>query len=180
VFCLDVVELVKYKGAKALLETLVAFPERLFTISELAKVAKVPFSSVWRLVRKWEPAGIVETGRIGGSVTVRLKKSAYTNRVIELVRLSVSPQGFTVEQLKETLAKTAGVKEAFLFGSVARGEEKLESDIDLAVWADNRFDADALVFTVAEKWGTKVVPLIFEKKNELNAFLEGKEHVRIV
>lgn len=172
-------QLVKYKGSKALLETLVAFPERLFTISELAKVAKVPFSSAWRLVKKWEPAGIIQTGRIGGSVTVKLKKSEYADRVIELMRLSVSPQGFTVERLEEALRKTPGLKEAFLFGSVAKGQEKLDSDIDLAVWADGRFDADALVFQIAEKFGTKVVPLVFAKKSEIDAFLEGKEHVRI-
>ncbi len=177
---MDAVHLLKYKGAKALLETLSAFPERVFTISELAKVAKVPFASAWRLVRKWEPAGIVQTGRVGASVTVKLNKSPYAERVVELMRLSVSPQQFTVEQLKEELKRVPGVKAAFLFGSVARKEEKLESDIDLAVLSDGRFDADALVFLAAEKWGAKVVPLVFAKKSGLDSFLEGKEHVRIV
>lgn len=177
---MNALHLAKYSGARALLETLSAFPERLFTISELAKTAKVPFASAWRLVRKWEPAGIVETGRVGSGVTVRLKKSAFSDRVVEMVRSSVSPQGFAVGQLKGVLKKTPGVKSAAVFGSVAQGKERLESDIDLAVWADSRFDADALLFEVAQKLGVKVVSLVFARKTEMDEFLEGKEHVKLI
>jgi len=175
----DAIQLVKAKGAKALLEALSAFEQRTFTISELAREAKVPFASAWRLVRKWEPAGLVETGRVGAGVTVRFKKSPYALHVLELLRANVSPQRFTVGGLKEVFRKKPEVKAAFLFGSVARGEEKLESDIDVALWADKEFDADGLVFDVAEKWGAKIVPLVFADDKELKEFLEGKEYVRI-
>ena len=177
---METIGLIKYKGARNVLETLLKFPERQFTINELAKTAGIPFSSCWRLVKKWEPAGIIETGRAGKSVTVKLKRSAYTRRAAELVQLSVSPQAFTVETLKKTLKNTKGVGEVYLFGSVARGEEKLESDVDLAVLAGREFDADALVFSVYERLGTKIVPLVFRNRKELAGFLRGKDGVRLV
>jgi predicted nucleotidyltransferase len=180
VFFLEALELVKYKGAKRVFETLSRFPKRRFTISELAKTSKTPFSSVWRLVKKWEKAGIVEAGRIGKSVAVNLKQSAYTSKVSELVRLSESPQAFTVKTLKRTLKKTRGVKKVFLFGSTARGEEELDSDVDLAVLARKNFDADALVFGVCGELGTKVIPIVFRDEKQLEEFLRGKDKVKIV
>ena len=177
---MEAIELVKYKGAKSVLETLLKFPKRQFSINELAKTSEIPFSSCWRLVRKWEPAGIIETGRLGKSVTVKLRQSGYAKRAAELVKLSASPQAFAVEALKKMLKKTRGVKEVFLFGSVAKGEEKLESDVDLAVLAGREFDADALVFSVYEKLGAKVVPLVFRRKKEFSAFLRGKEAVSLL
>ncbi len=176
---MDAVNLIKYKGAKAVLEALQAYPKRLFTISELAKTAKVPFSSAWRLTRRWEPAGIIESGRIGNSVTIRLRQTPYAGKVVELARLSFSPQAHTAGQLKKILKKTPSVKAAYLFGSVATGKEKPESDIDLAIWAGRRFDADALAMRTLDEFGAKTVPLVFRSEKDLKAFLEGKEHVKL-
>ncbi len=162
-----------------MLETLLKFSNRQFTINELAKESKVPFASAWRLVQKWEPAGIIETGRIGKSVTVKLKKSEYLDSIVSLLKLSVSPQAFTVSALKDFLVKEDGIKEAYLFGSVARGEEKITSDIDLALLATSGYDANALVYDSYSKLGTKIVPITFISKKEFSAFLADKNGVRL-
>jgi predicted nucleotidyltransferase len=162
-----------------MLETLLAFPKRQFTINELAKEAGVPFASAWRLVKRWEPAGILETGRVGKSVTVRLHKSEYLDSIVSLLKISTTPQAFTANALKGVLAKEKGVKEAWLFGSVAKGEEKRASDIDVALLVEKGFDANALVFGTYESYGTKVVPIVFENKLELAAFMSGKKGVRL-
>ena len=158
---------------------LLKFPNRLFSINELAKQAGVPFASTWRLVQKWEPAGIIETGRVGRSVTVRLRKSEYVDSVASLLDASMSPQAFTSKALKELFARENGVKAAFLFGSVARGEETLASDIDVALLAERGFAANDLVFDVYKTYGTKVVPLVFFSRSEFETFMADKNGVRL-
>lgn len=176
---MDTIQLVKYRGSRQMLETLLKFPNRQFTINELAKEAGVPFASAWRLVQKWEPAGIIVTGRVGRSVTVKLHKSEYLDSISSLLKISVSPQAFTAIALKGLLAKEKGVKEAHLFGSVATGSEKPASDIDVALLGEKGFNANNLVFEVYEKYGTKVVPLAFSSKKELDAFMVDKKGARL-
>jgi len=176
---MEAMELVKNRGARQMLETLMKFPSRQFTINELARESAVPFASAWRLVRLWEPAGIIETGRVGRSVTVKLRKSEYLDAVSSLLKISVSPQAFTADAVANLLAREKGVKEAYLFGSVASGKETPASDIDIALLAHKGFNANGLVFSIYEKYGTKIVPLAFSSKKELDAFMEGKESRRL-
>lgn len=176
---MEAIQLIKYKGSRKLLETLVKYPNRQFTINELAGEAGVPFASAWRLVRKWEPPGLIETGNVGRSVTVKLRRSEYLKSVLSLLNVSMSPQAFTARALKELLTKESGVKEAYLFGSVARGEEKLASDIDVALLVEKGYDANRLVFNIYGKFGTKLVPLAFQGRKELEAFMAGKKGERL-
>ncbi|MEW6328754.1 MAG: nucleotidyltransferase domain-containing protein [Candidatus Micrarchaeota archaeon] len=176
---MEAIQLVKYSGSRQLLATLLRFPDRQFTINELAKEAGVPFASAWRMVRRWEPAGMIETGRVGKSVTVKLHKSEYLDVVASLLKISVSPQAFTARALRDMLAREKGVRQAYLFGSVAMGEEKLASDVDVALLAEKGFNANHLVFDVYERYGTKVVPLVFSSRKELDVFMKDKKGARL-
>lgn len=176
---MDALHLLKYSGSRRVMQTLHKYPERRFSIRELSKEAGVPYASAWRLVRKWEPAGMIEAGKVGNIVTVKLRKSGYVDSVFSLLEQSRSPQAFTASALARLLSEEKAVKEAFLFGSVAAGNEKLESDIDVAVLADKGFDADALIFDVYEKFGTKVVPIVFSTKAEFSEFMRDKKWVRL-
>ncbi len=176
---MEALQLVKYSGSRQMLETLVKYPNRQFTISELSREAGVPFASAWRLVKKWEPAGIIEAGKIGRSVTVKLHKSEYLDSILSLFKNSVSPQAFTALAISGLLANDGRVREAYLFGSVASGKEKLESDIDVALLAEKDFDANKFVFSVYEKYGTKVVPIRFSNKKELVSFMSDKKGERL-
>ncbi len=177
--CMEALQLIKYSGSRRMLETLLKFPRRQFTISELAKEALVPFASAWRLVRIWEPAGIIETGRIGRSVTVRLRDSEYLKSLSSLLKISMSPQAFTIRALINILAKEKDIKEAYLFGSVASGKEKLASDIDIALLAGRGFNANHLLFEVYEKYGTKLVPIVFSGRRKIESFMSDKKGKRL-
>jgi predicted nucleotidyltransferase len=96
-----------------------------------------------------------------------------------MVGAGVSPQKFAVEKLRKMLKRDARVKEAWLFGSVARGEEKPESDIDVALIADKGYGLTSLMFRFAEEYNAKVIPLVFGTKKEIDEFLEGKEKIRL-
>lgn len=176
---MEALQLIKYSGSRKMLETLVRFPNRQFTINELAKVAEVPFVSTWRLVKMWEPAGLIETGRVGRSITVKLRKSDYLDSILTLLKISKSPQSFTVHALRDLLAKETAVKEAYLFGSVARGGETLASDIDVALLAGKGFDANRLIFGIYERYGTKIVPIVFESRQTIESFMKDKKGERL-
>lgn len=176
---MEALQLINYSGSREIFETLLRFTNRKFTINELAKEAKVPFASTWRLIKRWEQAGLIETGRVGKSVTVKLHKSEYSNSIASLLKLSMTPQAFTAKQLTLLLAKIKEVKEAYLFGSITRKEEKLESDIDVALLVEPHFNVNELVFEVYDKYGTKIVPLTFFNKPELESFMTDKGGERL-
>jgi len=172
-------ELIKYRGARKVMETLLEFKGRQFTVNELSKTSKVPFASVWRIIKLWESAGIVETNIVGKSRIVKLKMSEYTKNIVKLLSLSKSPQALTTDALGKEL-RNKKIEEAYLFGSVAKGKEKLESDIDLAILQSSEIDTNKIIFDIYEKYGTKIVPLIFKNKKEFDKFLRDKEKRRII
>jgi predicted nucleotidyltransferase len=176
---MDAIGILSYSGAAQAFRVLLTYPRRQFSIRELAKEAKAPFSSVLRAVRLMERAGLLEMGKVGRSKTVRLHESEYTKIAAGIVGAGVSPQKFAVEKLRKMLKRDARVKEAWLFGSVARGEEKPESDIDVALIADRGYGLTSLMFRFAEEYNAKVIPLVFGTKKEIDEFLEGKEKIRL-
>jgi hypothetical protein len=176
---MDVVSLLSRKGAREVYSALERFPGRQFSVSELARVSGVPFSSAWNLVRDWERAGIVDTGRVGRAVTVRLSGSAVAGRASEVLKAGVSPQALARAWLADRLSAEAGVKSAFVFGSVAQGRETLESDVDLAILAGRGFDATPISAEACERFRAKVVPIVFSDEKGFSSFLEGKAAVRI-
>lgn len=176
---MDLITLIAAKGGRQVYVVLQRFPGRQFTISELAKTSGVPFSTTWLIVRKWERAGIIDTGRVGRAVTVRISGAQPALRAGRLLSAGPSPQQLAVEWLRGRLSAEKRIQAAFLFGSVAAGREGLESDIDVALLAERGFDAAGLASEIGERFRGKLVPLLFFKGSELSGFLKGKQAVRL-
>ena len=176
---MEILELFRYRCSKKVFTTLLEFPKREFTLRELAKESEVPFSSARRIVALWSAAGIVEVGKLGKSKVIRFHKSPFTASISKMLKISLSPQNFTVNKLKTIIQKEKGIKTAYLFGSTARNEETLGSDIDLALHSDKGFDPDKIIFDIARKYGTKVVPILFGNRKESDVFLKGKDKVKL-
>lgn len=176
---MEAFEILTYKGARALFETLRAYPKRQFSINELAKTAKLPFTTTWKLVRKFEMARIADVSLIGKSRAVSYKESPFSGLVWKILAISKSPQALSVPELKRILAAKEGITEAYLFGSVARGMEKLESDVDIALLAKKRIDTSSFMSGIYEKYGVKVVPITFDSRDEFVDFLKDKKKVRL-
>jgi predicted nucleotidyltransferase len=176
---MDAIGILSYSGAAQAFRVLLEYPKRQFSIRELAREAKAPFSSVLRAVRLMERAGLLEMGKVGRGKVVRLHPSEYTKIVAGMVGAGVSPQKFAVEKLKRMLKKDARVKEAWLFGSVARGEEKPESDIDVALIAEKGYDSVPLMLKMLGNHGAKVMPLMFKDRKEIEEFVGGNKKIRL-
>ena len=117
--------------------------------------------SVQEALKAWVQLGVVHSELIGRSVVHTINEGHYT---IAPLRSLLDP----IAALTKTAAEIVGedVEAVIVFGSVARGEAKEGSDIDLAVIAQSRWDGrvdledavrkrlgndcDVLVFTVGD------------------------------
>ncbi|MDO8339298.1 MAG: nucleotidyltransferase domain-containing protein [Candidatus Burarchaeum sp.] len=171
---MNLVDLVRFKGSQELLLTLRRFPNRKFTIRELSLTAKVPFASTWRAVELWRRAGLIDVSTIGRARVIELRKSPLFSRLNKLISFPSSHQ-VSLPTLKRLLANEKEIKEAHLFGSTARGEEKPESDIDLAFLAPKTYSPEPLILSFHERTRLKLVPLLFTSRTELLSFLKGKK-----
>jgi predicted nucleotidyltransferase len=108
-------------------------PTRRFQSSELIRLASSGTGAVHRLLTRLVEAGLVTTERVGNQTHYQANvASPVFAELAGLVRKSV---GLALP-LREALAPLAEhVTAAFVYGSVARGEEKAGSDVDLMVIA---------------------------------------------
>ncbi len=176
---MEAFELLTYKGARELFETLSHYPRRQFSINQLAKTSHLPFTSTWKLVQKFDRAQLVETNLIGKTRTVQYKESPYSKLVGSMIRMSKSYQALSLPELKRILREKKRVQEAYLFGSVAIHKEKLESDIDVALLLDKPIDRTSFVSAMNDKYGVNIIPITFYSKDEFDGFLQEKKTVRL-
>lgn len=98
------------------------------------------------------------------------------------VFISLKPYNFNMDQHRETfkifaekIADYDTVKEIKLFGSVARGEHGINSDVDVLVIVSNYREREKIEKSALEttsKMGVPVTPVIVEKDAEKTNFLE--------
>lgn len=117
-------------GTAAVLRAL-AGSDRAFTIRHLARVAGVSHSRAHQVVRRLAEHGLVLIEEQGGSSLCLLNREHLAApAVIELVRL----RGAMLGQLREQIsAWSVPAQHASLFGSAARGDGDIASDLDVLV-----------------------------------------------
>ncbi|MEW5760368.1 MAG: nucleotidyltransferase domain-containing protein [Candidatus Thermoplasmatota archaeon] len=119
---------------RKIVELFLMYPGREFTINEMSKLSKTPYATTWRVTQKLDKAGLIFTKRIGHSIVCLLNKSSpFLNEVKKALRLKLTPHESAVDNFVKEIKKFDKVQKIILFGSVARGEAKLTSDIDIAV-----------------------------------------------
>ncbi len=106
-------------------------PERRWYLSELADWLGTSPSSLQRELKALSTTGILKTKREGNRIYFQAEaNSPIFNPLRELVAQTLG----VIPALKESLIQFAAQTEcAFIYGSVARGEEKSTSDVDLLV-----------------------------------------------
>jgi len=126
-------------------------PDRKFYVREIARRTGENINSVRRELQKLESIDLLRNEREGN-----LKYYAANKKMPiyeELKRIFLKTEGLG-EIMKENLSKLGGVKFAFVYGSFAKGEERLKSDIDIMI-----------VGEVDEK---KLIPLIRKLEVQLS------------
>jgi predicted nucleotidyltransferase len=115
-------------------------PDRTFYGSELIRLARSGSGAVQRELARLEESGLVTVTRVGNQK--HYQANARSPVFPELRTLMLKTVGLA-EPLREALAPHAQrIKAAFVYGSVASGEETARSDIDLMVIGDDVTYAD--------------------------------------
>jgi predicted nucleotidyltransferase len=116
--------------------------------------------SVQEALKAWVQLGVVHTETVGRAVVHAINEDHYT---VAPLRSLLDP----IAALTKTAAQIAGenVEAVIVFGSVARGEAKEGSDIDLAVIAQSGWDGRvALEDAVRKRLGNDCDVLVFTGK----------------
>lgn len=118
------------KARREVLRRLFARPGAASHVRELARETGYSAAVVGRELDRLERDGILASERIGRARRYRVdERSPIAAEVRSLVQKTLGIEA----TLRAALTDLAGVEEAFLFGSYARGEERPTSDIDLLV-----------------------------------------------
>lgn len=144
---------------RRLLGLLLMRPDRGFHVREIARLTGADAGNAHRALRRLEQAGLLTTTRVGNQVRYQAnRQSPIFPELQGIVRKTVGMG----DLLREALAPLASrIERAFIFGSVARGEEGPRSDIDLMVVGDVDFDDVVVaVYPLQERLGREINSIV--------------------
>jgi len=152
------------RGHVRVLRALDALPEGLgVSARDIARRAEVAHNRASEVLSALTDIGLTRVQRAGRSDLYQLNRLHVLNRALhELFRHEAAVEVELRKFLRRRLSKL-NVREAYIFGSVARGESRADSDIDLAVVIDEpgptvgeRAELDELAADVRERFGGRL------------------------
>lgn len=162
-------EVLGNKASITLLRTLINYQGKIFTIRGLAVEAKVTPNEAALTIHDLERFGIVKIQPVGRAYQLELNKKSYIlNKIIEPI---VESERNTLDQLLILLKKHLDTKKiisAVIFGSVVKGQEKIDSDIDILVVSNDHDHAVTQIADATEQifsiFHGSMSPIIFTEK----------------
>jgi predicted nucleotidyltransferase len=152
------------KVQQRVLGVLFGNPSRSFYANEVIGLARSGTGAVQRELARLEAAGLVTASRIGKQKHYQANQAS---PVFQELRALVLKTSGLVDVLREALAPATGlIRAAFVYGSVAKGEDTSASDIDLMVIGDDVTYRDlfATLEEASTRLGRKVAPTIYSPK----------------
>jgi predicted nucleotidyltransferase len=126
------------KTKKSALGILFSKPERSLHLRELARLSGVSAPMIGKEMDTLCAAGIVLEKRDGNR---RVFQANLACPIFEEIRGIARKTAGIADVLREALDSVDGVKLAFIFGSVATGEERADSDVDVCIVGTASFGA---------------------------------------
>ncbi len=162
------------KTRNAVLGLLFGHPDESFYVREIARAVGPGMGSVQRELARLEEAGILVRSARGREVFYQANlKSPIFEEIKSLVLKTIGG----VELLTHSLAPLADtIKVAFIYGSMARGQQQRGSDIDLLVIGDASFSEVIDALTPAQqKLGREINPVTYPV-SEFQEKISQKHH----
>ncbi|UCE44910.1 MAG: nucleotidyltransferase domain-containing protein [Methanobacteriota archaeon] len=176
-------------GRVDIIRTLKSFPDRDFSINELAKTSGVPTMTTWRAVNELKAAKIVRVKKVGNVRSVRISSDTGVLRMLRLVE-ETDPQKAAARGFSDMIAEHDWAVECRLFGSIGRGEHVPGEEVDIAVVFDDRLvteeeakaSASFISRQLLDDTNVTVVPLMIStremaRRGGLAAELRDKETI---
>jgi predicted nucleotidyltransferase len=163
--------------------------------NELAKVIKVSPMTVNRLMKELRELNLVSASRVGNANVWSVNKESYVYAALFKVVSEISDVPTPLEHLKDTLSQNLPkelVQKVILYGSVAQGRSKANSDIDLYILASSQKEAeeltpyiDKLSSLCLSLYGNRLTPYILteaqlREKKKLPLLKEIEKGIRII
>ena len=127
-----------------IVSTLAAFPSRKWTGRSLALTAGFSQPRAWRVLHELSAQGVVFCERAGRSeIWTFNERHLFAQELMRFARARQTLAGIILKKVREKVGM-GRIERLILFGSVARGEEKPESDMDILVVLRNAADEKAV------------------------------------
>jgi len=139
------------KTQRALLAMFFVRPEQLFYLRQIVRTAGIGQGTVQRELARWVAAGLLTRTRRGNQVCYQANTASPVYAELKALTVKTAGMGDVLREALTGLAERVTV--AFVHGSVARGTEQAESDVDVVVVGDVSFGdvAAALQLTSHQK-----------------------------
>ena len=152
---------------------------------EIASILKVSHMSINRTMRELSDLNFVDFVTIGKAHLWKVNRKSYAFKALSILIKGVSGIKGPMQDLKDILLKylpKSLVKRVVLFGSIAKGLEKPDSDIDIFILVKNNQDREKLETSLEklsniclEVYGNRLSPYILTEKE-----LKQKEKLKVV
>jgi predicted nucleotidyltransferase len=152
------------KVQQRVLGVLFGNPRRSFYANEVIALAQSGTGAVQRELRRLEASGLVTVTRVGNQKHYQANPGS---PVFEELRALVLKTVGLADVLRTALAPVSrDIRAAFVYGSIAKGQDTAASDIDLMVISDRLTHAElfAAVEQATAQLGRKVAPTIYSSK----------------
>ena len=161
---------------QGILTTLFLRPDKEWYLSELAASLGTVPSSLQREIDALVRVGILKKRVDGRRSYVKANEDS---PIFPELRGLIEKTGGIVPMLREAVKRTKGLEVAFIYGSLARGEEGAESDVDMMLLGNvSTMDLSPKLRAVEVAVGRQINPTVFsldefaKKITEKNHFLQ--------
>ena len=152
------------KVQQRVLAVLFGNPGRSFYAKEIIGLARSGSGAVQRELARLEASGLVTVTRVGKQ---KHYQANARSPVFEELRALALKTFALADVLRAALAPVSpGIHAAFVYGSIAKGQDTAASDIDLMIIADSLTYADlfAALEEASARLGRKVAPTIYSSQ----------------
>ena len=144
-----------------LLPWLFGQPERSYHLSELRRLTALGSSSLQRELKRLEESQLVQSTRVGNLRC--FQANAQSPVYAELVALTRKTMGAAPLVLQALQPMATNISTAFIFGSVAKGTDTANSDVDVLLVGDDLVLSDILqlLLPIETLLGRKINPTCY-------------------
>ena len=165
---------VKVKLVRALLKN----PNRVYSGRELARqIQEISHMAVFKSLKDLVAFNLVKLEYHGGIQLIRINKKSYLYKPLKSIFYYESiTRNKLIKLIKKTFSKYKEIEAIILFGSISRGNESIDSDIDLLIITKDKDKISDIVADyqkkITEKFGNVMSATImtgeeYEKKQNL-------------
>lgn len=164
---------------RRLLGLLLMRPDQDFHVREISRLTGVDAGNAQRALKRMEQTGLLKSSRAGNQVRYKANRACPIFPELQgVIRKTVG----LADVLREALDPLSGrIEIAFIFGSVARGEEGPASDIDLMVVGNVSFDEVVVALhPLHERLGREINAVVMKRPEFRRRLKEGSFVARVM